>query len=55
VSVVDRDDRRPTVRNPSPTNESGRGMLIVAWLARQWDVEHRLDEGGKLVWAELAI
>ena len=44
----------PDYNGPDPEDESGRGLLIVAGLSKQWNY-YRLAEGGKWVWAELAI
>jgi anti-sigma regulatory factor (Ser/Thr protein kinase) len=55
VGVLDRDDRHPTVRRPAQDSESGRGMMIIELISRSWEVEHRVREGGKLVWADLDL
>jgi anti-sigma regulatory factor (Ser/Thr protein kinase) len=39
--------------NPSPTDTKGRGLMIVAALARDWGV--RSCDGSKQVWAEVAL
>jgi anti-sigma regulatory factor (Ser/Thr protein kinase) len=53
VEIVDgRSDAVPRVRHPDADAEGGRGMLIVAALARDWGTD-RLS-AGKTVWFELA-
>ena len=56
VEVVDpRGDRRPLARRtPSPTDETGRGLLLVDALAARWDSEP-WPPSGKAVWALLAL
>lgn len=51
LSVRDHSPAIPVVRNPGPTAISGRGLRMVAALARQWGTEAIGD--GKVVWAEL--
>ena len=46
------DQRMP--KGAHDRDESGRGLLIVAGLSKQWNY-YRLAEGGKWVWAELDI
>jgi anti-sigma regulatory factor (Ser/Thr protein kinase) len=43
----------PELRHPDITEASGRGLLIVSALSRDWGVE--ASGGGKSVWAELAL
>ncbi len=55
IEVTDtRDDRPPRPQDPTPDEESGRGLLIVAALADRWgwDPERRPR---KTVWAELVL
>ena len=48
VEVRDGGGGRPVVRDPEPTDASGRGLLIVDAMAQRWGiVEHA---GGKTVW-----
>ena len=55
IEVWDREATPPVLPDtPDPKDESGRGLLIVAGLSKQWDY-YRLAEGGKWVWAELGI
>jgi anti-sigma regulatory factor (Ser/Thr protein kinase) len=52
--VVDDDGAgQPRIRAAEDVETSGRGMLIVASLARAWAVETLIP--GKQVWAELAV
>lgn len=51
VGVEDGDPHLPELREPSPHEESGRGMLLVDRLAARWGAEPTHD--GKLVWFEL--
>jgi anti-sigma regulatory factor (Ser/Thr protein kinase) len=55
LTVLDDDDRTPTVREPGEDLESGRGLLLVDALSRSWGVEHDLARGGKGVWSELEL
>ena len=55
IEVWDREATPPVLPDaPDPEDESGRGLLIVAGLSKQWNY-CRLAEGGKWVWAELGI
>lgn len=49
--VHDDDHHLPVLGNPGPTEEGGRGILVVSRLARRWGVS-RLPTG-KVVWFEL--
>lgn len=42
----------PAPRDPDPAIPGGRGLRLVAGIARRWG--HDVVDGGKLVWAELA-
>lgn len=53
ISVHDRSLTRPIVRDTGPTAPSGRGLRLVAAVARDWGVESAPD--GKTVWAELPL
>jgi anti-sigma regulatory factor (Ser/Thr protein kinase) len=45
----------PPVRHDAASDEEGgRGLMIVTALCREWDYFHTAD-GGKVVWAELAV
>ena len=51
LSVRDASVVLPTVRDPGPHSISGRGLMLVATIARRWGIELITD--GKVVWAEL--
>lgn len=55
VAVCDLQDRPPTLRSPRSDQDSGRGLLLVDALTRQWSVDHHVEPRGKSVWAELDI
>ena len=50
--VVDGSAGRPVPRDPTTSDEGGRGLQIVDHLASRWGVEE-IESGGKQVWAEL--
>jgi anti-sigma regulatory factor (Ser/Thr protein kinase) len=55
IEVWDREVTPPILPDtPDSEDESGRGLLIVTGLSKQWNY-YRLAEGGKWVWAELDI
>ncbi|HEX6526501.1 MAG TPA: ATP-binding protein [Streptosporangiaceae bacterium] len=49
--VQDDDHHLPVLGNPGPTDDNGRGILLVSRLARRWGVS-RLPTG-KVVWFEV--
>jgi serine phosphatase RsbU (regulator of sigma subunit) len=49
--VQDDDPHLPVLGNPCPTEETGRGILLVSRLARRWGVSRITT--GKVVWFEL--
>ncbi|MET8247211.1 ATP-binding protein [Streptomyces sp. NPDC005202] len=53
ISVTDANDTLPMPRQASPDDESGRGLTLVAALAREWGAEPRPAGIGKPVWFEL--
>ena len=53
VEVYDEDARLPAPSVPNPEALGGRGLQIVAALARSWGAEP--TPGGKRVWCELAL
>jgi hypothetical protein len=50
VEVFDGDPHLPTLQDPDPRAERGRGLLLVDGLASAWGSEPRHD--GKVVWFE---
>ncbi|XVQ13848.1 ATP-binding protein [Spirillospora sp. CA-255316] len=52
IEVGDSAAAAPTVRAPDELSEGGRGLLIVACLARSWGSRPSAN-GGKIVWAEI--
>lgn len=52
VAVCDNAPGRPTLISAAPTDDHGRGLMIVSMLADDWGVAPAAD--GKEVWAELA-
>jgi anti-sigma regulatory factor (Ser/Thr protein kinase) len=53
VALTDQSSARPVVRSLQPEAERGRGLALVAALARRWGVE-RADADGKVVWFEVS-
>jgi anti-sigma regulatory factor (Ser/Thr protein kinase) len=53
IAVADMGRGMPDLQVLGPTNENGRGLHIVSAFSTAWGVDH-LDDGAKLVWAELA-
>ena len=54
VAVTDGGGRtQPVVADPGPTDIGGRGLSIVAGLARRWGVDHHRD--GVTVWAVVPL
>jgi serine/threonine-protein kinase RsbW len=51
VEVFDGSRHRPVVRGYDPDATSGRGLLLVAGLADEWEV--REQPSGKSVWARV--
>ena len=51
ISVRDDSAAVPSMKNPPGTVISGRGLRLVASIARRWGTDS--DGRGKLVWAEL--
>ena len=54
LEVWDGDPTPPKPVNAVPDAENGRGLAIVEALCTRWNYFHAVD-GGKVVWAELAI
>jgi anti-sigma regulatory factor (Ser/Thr protein kinase) len=53
ISVQDWSAAAPIMRDGAPSARSGRGLRLVAAVARDWGVEPHPD--GKTVWAELPL
>lgn len=54
VEVWDSDTAAPVKRTAPLDAEGGRGLLLVEAMCQNWDV-YRPEEGGKVVWARLAL
>lgn len=54
AEVYDQVPGQPVIREASATTESGRGLLVVAQLSRQWGWNPLIGQHGKVVWAELS-
>lgn len=52
IEVWDENQQLPIVNVPDLISESGRGLFLVAHLAKQWGY-YLPPEGGKVVWCEL--
>jgi Histidine kinase-like ATPase domain len=52
LSVSDSSQVRPMIQRPAPSDPAGRGLHVVAALARDWGCA--TTRAGKSVWAELA-
>ncbi|MBL7622784.1 MULTISPECIES: ATP-binding protein [unclassified Frankia] len=59
IEVADADPRPPRPRDPSPDDESGRGLMLVEGLAERWGHHVATTNGGrphgKVVWFEIAL
>ncbi|MFF5494889.1 ATP-binding protein [Streptomyces aquilus] len=55
VSVTDASDTMPTFRNPSPEDESGRGLILLTLLADEWGTKARPHGVGKTIWFSLNL
>jgi anti-sigma regulatory factor (Ser/Thr protein kinase) len=53
VGVSDGADASPSLRRSGPTEESGRGLMLVDALATRWGIDR--DDGGKQVWFEVLV
>lgn len=51
--VSDASSTSPRLRHARTTDEGGRGLLIIAQLARRWGT--RYTSGGKIIWTEQAF
>ena len=50
VAVTDNGPGAPVVRDPTPSEFTGRGLQIVRALARRWGVRFAAGTPGKTVW-----
>ena len=57
IEVTDTDPHAPELRRPAPNQIGGRGLLLIASVARRWGCRPSAWAGraGKTVWAELAV
>jgi anti-sigma regulatory factor (Ser/Thr protein kinase)/PAS domain-containing protein len=54
IEVTDGDDHLPRPRRAEPSDESGRGIAILASIATAWG-SRRTPGGGKAVWCEFTL
>lgn len=52
IEVTDAGEAEPNAKQASPTDTTGRGLMLVAGLVERWGVDRSGD--GKCVWAEFA-
>jgi hypothetical protein len=52
VEAWDRSNEPPVVRAADDLSESGRGLLLMTQMVSRWGTRP-LNEGGKVVWAEI--
>ncbi len=50
VDVADGSGGAPRLRNPGPSDTTGRGLRIVQQLSDEWGVHEHGDRRGKSVW-----
>jgi anti-sigma regulatory factor (Ser/Thr protein kinase) len=55
VGVSDHDREMPVPRDPTAGAIGGRGLAIVAAVARHWGVDRRFSRRGKTVWFTVAL
>ncbi|HEV7712134.1 MAG TPA: ATP-binding protein [Asanoa sp.] len=55
IEVADGSREQPMVKPADPTRVGGRGLSIVAAVARAWGTLSQTGQAGKIVWAELAV
>jgi anti-sigma regulatory factor (Ser/Thr protein kinase) len=55
VAVSDLGEQRPSMRNPDPTEQSGRGLQIVNALSDDWGIMETPGRSGKTVWFVVAL
>jgi anti-sigma regulatory factor (Ser/Thr protein kinase) len=49
IHVWDASNEMPVLKDFTPADEGGRGLMLVEALAKEWGVYHE-SEGGKVVW-----
>ncbi len=56
ITVADGSTTRPVIRTPAESDESGRGMHLIAALASRWGILETTQDHtpGKQVWFELS-
>ncbi|HEX6856793.1 MAG TPA: ATP-binding protein [Streptosporangiaceae bacterium] len=54
VIVLDEGPGAPSLQQPQELDEDGRGLALVASLARSWG-HYPVGAGGKAVWAEVEV
>jgi len=52
IEVSDNDPNPPVVADPGPDSESGRGLMLVQALSKEWGYQYP-PSGGKVVFAAL--
>jgi anti-sigma regulatory factor (Ser/Thr protein kinase) len=52
IHVWDSDDEMPVRQNSGPDEESGRGLMLVENLGKDWGAYRKAD--GKVVWCEIS-
>jgi two-component sensor histidine kinase len=55
VRVSDSDPAPPVLRDPAPTDLSGRGLRVVQQLSDDWGVDPSLNGHGKTVWFSMNL
>ena len=53
VAVWDRNHEMPVLQRPDPSDDGGRGLLLVSMFADTWGFER--GDGGKHVWFEIDV
>ncbi|MFI6152313.1 ATP-binding protein [Kitasatospora sp. NPDC051170] len=53
IEVHDADNEKPTPRDASDSDETGRGLLLVRELSTQWGCCPRTGGIGKFIWCHL--
>jgi anti-sigma regulatory factor (Ser/Thr protein kinase) len=54
IEVWDQIPRAPEAKQPEPSAENGRGLLLVEALSERWGWDHAPGWSGKVVWAEIS-